>query len=107
MAGCLRLFPNEPPAQRTGCPRSLANDCLSLHAGNPQLVPEANLRCALSAALVASVCLGDAPSFAVYAMAARPDLYARIRAEADALFANGDPDDEDLNPASMGSRTGS
>ncbi len=89
------------PAQRIGCPRSLADDWLSLHASDPQLVPEANLRFALSAALVASVYLGDALSFAIYAMAARPDLYARIRAEADVLFANGDPSDEDLSPASM------
>ena len=34
-------------------------------------------------------------------MAAQPDLYKRIRAEADALFANGDPDGEDFNQTSM------
>ena len=89
------------PAQRAGCPRTLADDWLSLHASDPQLVPESNLRFALSAALVASVYLGDALSFAVYAMAARPELYARIRAEADALFANGDPDGEDFDQTSM------
>ena len=89
------------PAQRAGCPRNLADDWLSLHASDPQLVPESNLRFALSAALVASVYLGDALSFAVYAMAARPDLYERIRAEADALFANGDPNREDFNQTSM------
>ena len=61
------------PAQRAGCPRDLADDWLSLHASDPQLVPEANLRFALSAALVASVYLGDALSFAVYAMASRPE----------------------------------
>ena len=89
------------PAQRAGCPRNLADDWLSLHASDPQLVPESNLRFALSAALVASVYLGDALSFAVYAMAARPELYERIRAEADTLFANGDPDGEDFNQESM------
>ena len=89
------------PAQRAGCPRDLADDWLSLHASDPQLVPESNLRFALSAALVASVYLGDALSFAVYAMAARPKLYRRIRAEADALFANGDPDGKDFNQNSM------
>ena len=89
------------PAQRAGCPRDLADDWLSLHASDPQLVPEANLRFALSAALVASVYLGDALSFAVYAMASQPELHGRIRAEADALFANGDPDGEDFNQSSM------
>ena len=89
------------PAQRAGCPRNLADDWLSLHASDPQLVPEANLRFALSAALVASVYLGDALSFAVYAMASQPTLYARIRAEADALFGNGDPDGEDFDVSSM------
>ena len=89
------------PAQRAGCPRNLADDWLSLHASDPQLVPEANLRFALSAALVASVYLGDALSFAVYAMASQPTLYARIRAEADALFGNGNPDGEDFDVSSM------
>ena len=89
------------PAQRAGCPRNLADDWLGLHASDPQLVPEANLRFALSAALVASVYLGDALSFAVYAMASQPDLHRRIRAEADALFANGDPDGEDFGQSSM------
>ena len=88
------------PAQREGCPRNLVDDWLSLHASDPQLVPEANLRFALSAALVASVYLGDALSFAVYALASQPALYERIQAEADALFENGDPDGEDFNQSS-------
>ncbi len=83
-------------AQRTGAPRDLADDILSLHANDPQLVPESNLRFALSAALIASVYLGDAFSFALYAMASRPELYAQIQREADALFENGDPDSEDF-----------
>ena len=86
------------PAQRAGCPRSLADDVLGLHESDPQLVPESNLRFALSAALIASVYLGDALSFAVYAMTSRPDLYARIRSEADAQFENGDPSGDELNP---------
>ena len=85
------------PAQRAGCPRGLADDLLSLHASDPQLVPESNLRFALSAALIASVYLGDAFSFAVYAMASQPELYARIQQEADALFDDGDPDGDDFS----------
>ncbi len=89
------------PAQRAGCPRDLADDVLSLHASDPQLVPESNLRFALSVALVASVYLGDAFSFALYAMASQPELHAKIQSEADALFGNGDPDGEDLTPAAI------
>ncbi len=89
------------PAQRAGCPRNLADDWLSLHASDPQLVPESNLRFALSAALIASVYLGDALSFAVYAMASQPALCERIRREADALFDNGDPDGEAFTPSAI------
>ena len=89
------------PAQRAGCPRNLADDWLSLHASDPQLVPESNLRFALSAALIASMYLGDTLSFAVYAMASQPTLYERIRSEADALFDNGDPDGEDFTPSAI------
>ena len=65
------------------------------------MVPETNLRFALSAALIASVYLGDALSFAVYAMAWQPALYDRIRSEADALFGEGDPDGEDFTPSAI------
>ena len=84
------------PAQRSGCPRDLADDWLSLHASDPQFVPETSLRFQLAAALIASVYLGDALSFALYAMASQPELYARIQAEADALFEDGDPKGEDF-----------
>ena len=88
-------------AQRSGCPRDLADDWLSLHASDPQLMPESNLRFALSVALVASVYLGDAFSFALYAMSSQPALYDRIRSEADALFDHGDPEGEDFTPAAL------
>ena len=89
------------PAQRAGAARSLADDLLSLHKSDPQLMPESNLRFALSAALIASVYLGDAYSFTLYAMASQPEIYERIQAEADALFDNGDPDGEDFNPSTI------
>ena len=88
-------------AQRADAPRNLADDLLSLHASDPQFVPESNLRFALSAALIASVYLGDAFSFALYAMASQPELYTKIQREADALFDGGDPDGEDFNPAAI------
>ncbi len=84
------------PAQRAGSPRDLADDLLSLHASEPQLVPESNLRFALSAAAIASMYVGDTFSFALYAMVSQPELYDKIQNEADALFENGDPSSEDL-----------
>ena len=91
-----RIQSTHTPAQRAGCPRDLADDLLSLHTSDPQFLPESNLRFALSAPLLASMYCGDALSFAVYAMASQPELYDRIRSEADALFDGGDPDGEDL-----------
>ena len=88
-------------AQRADSPRSLADDWLSLHASDPQFVPETTLRFQLAAALIASVYLGDAFSFALYAMASQPDLYDRIRSEADALFDNGDPASADFSPSAL------
>ena len=89
------------PAQRAGCPRDLVDDLFSLHASDPQLVPESNLPFALSAHLLSSMYIGDAIGFALYNMVTRPVLYDRIRSEADALFANGDPDIEDLTPSAI------
>ena len=88
-------------AQRAEAARDLADDLLSLHASDPQFVPESNLRFALSAALIASVYLGDAFSFTLYAMASQPEIYTRIRSEADALFDDGDPDAEAFHPSAI------
>ena len=90
-----RVQSTHTTAQRADAPRDLADDWLSLHASDPQFVPETTLRFQLAAALIASVYLGDGLSFALYAMASQPELYARIQEEADALFDNGDPIGED------------
>ena len=53
---------------------------------------------ARSAALNASVYLGDSLSFALYAMASQPEIFlGRIQGEADGLFANGDPEESDYD----------
>ena len=96
-----RVQSGHTPAQRVGRPRDIADDFLSLHASDPQFVPEANLTFAFGAALVASVYLGDAVSFALYAMAADPSLQGRVQSEADALFAEGDPDGRDFSPSKI------
>ena len=79
------------PTLRADQPRDIVDDLLSLHANDPQLLPESSLKFSLSAPLLASMYLGDALGFAVYSLASQPDLYERIRAEADEIFADGDP----------------
>ena len=88
-------------AQRAGCPRNFVDDLLSLNANYPLLMPESNLSFALSAVVLASMYLGDGFNFALYAMASHPELYEKIRSEADALFSNGDPTGKDFSPANM------
>ena len=92
-----RVLSVHTPAQRAGCPRDIADDLLSLHASDPQFLPASNLNFALSAPLLASLYLGDAVNFGVYCMITQPDMLERIRAEADALFENGDPGAEDFD----------
>ncbi len=88
-------------AQRAGCPRNLVDDLLSLHANDPLLMPEANLRLSLSATVLLSTYLGNALSFALYSMASQPALYDKIRSEADSLFSNSDPVGKDFSSANM------
>ena len=88
-------------AQRVGCPRELADDLLDLHASDPQFFPESNLGFALSTPLLAAMYLGDSLAFALYAMVSQPELNERIRNEADALFADGDPGHEDLTGSAV------
>lgn len=91
-----RVLSTHTPAQRAGCPRNLADDLLSMHATDRQFLPESNLRFALSAPLLASMYTGDELAFIIYAMFSQPEFHEKIRAEADAIFANGDPSVESL-----------
>ena len=91
-----RVLRVHTPAQRAGCPRDLADELLNMHASDRQFLPESNLRFVLSAPLIASMYVGDQLSFIAYAMLAQPEYLEKIRDEADALFANGDPDRETL-----------
>ncbi len=89
-----RIQQSHTAAQRVDAQRDIIDDFLSLHANDPQLLPESSLKFSLSAPLLASMYLGDGLGFAIYAMATQPELYERIRAEAEAIFADGDPDSD-------------
>ena len=86
-----RVQSTHTPAQRAGCPPDIVDDLLSMHSNDQQFMPESNLRFALSSPLVASFYLGDVLSFALHTMVTQPAMCDRIRAEADALFDQGDP----------------
>ena len=84
------------PAQRENKPRDLADDLLSLHASDPQYFPETDIKFATIIPFVAANYAGTAMAFAVFAMFSNPDIYQRVRREAEALFADGDPGPEDF-----------
>ena len=96
-----RIQQSHTPAQRVGCPRDLGDETLGLLASDPQFMPEANLRFMLSAPMLGSLYLGDLLGCAIYAMVTQPEIYAKIKSEADALFANGDPKKEDLTDSAI------
>ena len=83
------ILASHTPAQRKGKPADIADAILELHRNDPQFLPETDLTFPFVAAMVASIYLGSALGFAVYCMVRHPDIYARIRREAEALFGNG------------------
>ena len=91
------IHASHTPAQRKGKPLDVADAILELHRNDPQFLPETDITFPFVAAMVASIYLGSALGFSVYAMVADPDLYAGVRAEADSLFGgNREPRAEDF-----------
>ena len=82
------IHASNTPAQRRGQPPNVADAILELHRNDPQFLPETDMTFPFVAAMVASIYLGSALAFALYAMVADPDLHARVRDEADSLFGN-------------------
>ncbi len=96
-----RIQRTHTPAQRLGKPQDVADGYLGLNASDPQFLPETDLGVPLGTMLMASMYLGDQLGFAMYAMVSHPELYERVTAEADALFADGNADGESLRPANI------
>lgn len=96
-----RIEQNHMPAHRSGCVRDLGDETFALHASDPQFMPEQNLKFMLSAPMLGSLYLGDLLGCAIYAMVTQPEIHAKIKSEADALFANGDPTKEDLTDSAL------
>ena len=85
------------PAQRQNVRRDLVDDLMDLHYSDPQYLPETDLEFAFIAPLIAGHYVGSATSFALYELMTHPELAERITAEADALFAGGDPEAANLD----------
>ena len=99
-----RIYGVNTPAQRKNKPRDLIDSVLDLHAADPQFFPETELGFQAVGILVASIYQGSGLSFAVYCMASHPDVYRMVQAEADALFADGDPDNDALSSVDVAHR---
>ncbi len=84
------------PGQRLGRPADIVDGYFALHANEPQFLPETDFSFPLGTALLTGMYLADMTSFTLYFLASNPDIYKRVQAEADALFADGDPSGEDL-----------
>ncbi len=88
--------------QRRGQIPDFADRILELHKHDPQFLPETDLVFPFVAGVSAAIYLGNALSFAVYNMLRYPDLEARIRAEAEAIFGNGrEPSADDFDHESI------
>ena len=91
-----RILQAHTPGQRLGKPRDVVDNYLSLHTSDPQFLPQTDLGVPMGTMLMASMYMGDQLGFALYWLISNPDLYDRVTAEADALFAEGDPTDAEL-----------
>ncbi len=92
-----RMQSTHTAAQRVGMPQDVVDAYLALHASDPQFLPESDLSLPLGAILMTSMYMGDQLGFALYWLVQNPDLYERVTAEADALWAEGDPSEDDLS----------
>jgi len=96
-----RIMAAHTPTQRAGCPRDIVDDVLSLHAADPQFLPETDLPFSLISPLIVSLYMGNAMSFALYNLLRRPELYRQIQDEADRVFAEGDPEADSLSKSEI------
>ena len=93
-----RMQNTHTATQRVGKPKDVVDAYLALHASDPQFLPESDLSLPLGAILMTAMYMGDQVGFALYWLLQNPELYERVTAEADALWAEGDPGEDDLSP---------
>ena len=93
-----RMQSTHTAAQRVGMHEDVVDAYLALHATDPQFLPESDLSLPLGAILMTAMYMGDQVGFALYWLLQNPELYERVTAEADALWAEGDPSEDDFSP---------
>lgn len=89
------------PAQRAGKRRDLVDDLMELHHSDPAFLPETDLGFAFIAPIIAGHYTGSAMAFSIYELVKNPECREQIVAEADALFADGDPSGADFTLANI------
>lgn len=92
-----QIHASHTPAQREGKRRDLVDDLMELHQSDPSFLPETDLGFAFIAPIIAGHYTGSAMAFSIYELLNNPHYREMIVAEADALFADGDPVGEDFN----------
>ncbi len=94
---CQQVIELHDPDLRKGCPRDVIDAFLELHRQDPQFLPETDLMSAVVGPYIAAVdTVAGTLGFAVLRLLSEPKYLAILRAEADALFANGMPDAQDV-----------
>ncbi len=93
-----RMQSTHTARQRAGKHKDVVDAYLALHASDPQFLPESDLSLPLGAILMTAMYMGDQIGFALYWLLKNPELYERVTAEADALWADGDPVEDDFSP---------
>ena len=96
-----QIHASHTPAQREGKRRDLVDDLLDLHQSDPQFLPETNLGFAFIAPIIAGHYTGSAMAFSIYELLKHPHYWEQIIAEADALFADGDPAGADFTMSAI------
>jgi cytochrome P450 len=83
--------------QRDPARRNLVDDIMEAHEKDPDLIPASDLILSLTGPFVAGLdTVANTPAAFIYGVLKHPDVHARVRQEADALFAQGDIDEADL-----------
>jgi cytochrome P450 len=77
--------------------RNLVDDIMEAHEKDPDLIPASDLILSLTGPFVAGLdTVANTTAAFIYCVLKHPEVHARVRAEADALFAQGDIDEPDL-----------
>ena len=92
-----RMQRTHTAGQRVGMHEDVVDAYLALHASDPQFLPESDLSLPLGAILMTAMYMGDQIGFTLYWLLQNPELYDQVTAEADALWAEGDPSEEDFS----------